>query len=151
MGLDTADGTFNEPIYQKLWKQWEGKEVAFFEKCFQLIKKIDQKKIVALSGIEEAISINKLSQQAEKMLQNEIPDFLKLDKTHPEYRKIEKENQLVLANKRILKILPLHLKFLGMFNGTTPTVTIIKKVFTINSRVNHLLLPLIKIGVLKRV
>lgn len=151
LGLDNADGTFNEPIYQELWKQWEGKEVVFFEKCFQSIKKIDQKKVIALSGIEESINITQLSQQAEKMLQNEIPDFLKLDKTHPEYRKIEIENQLVLANKQILKISPIKLKFLGGFNGTMPTLTIIKKAFIIKKGITQLILPLIKIGVLKRV
>lgn len=151
LGLDNAKGAFSENVYKKLWKKWEGKEVAFFEQCFALIKKVDQKKVVALSGIEEEIRINQLSQQAQKMLQNQIPHFLKLDKTHPSYLTLLKENELKLENNKLLKVTPIHLKFLKGFNGTTPTLTLIKKGLTIKQAIVYLLLPLIKIGILNRV
>jgi len=150
-GLDTKDGTFNEPFYKKIWKQWEGQEIEFFEKSYALIQQINQDQVADLAGIEEKVQMTQLEERAQNMLQNEIPHFLQLDKTHSTYSSIEKNQQFTLPNGKRFKVTPLQLKFIRGFNGTTPTLTIIKKAFTIKQGIVHLLLPLLQIGILQRV
>lgn len=150
-GLENKEGAYKKPLYQKIWMEWEGQEIDFFEKCFAIIQQTEQKEVLTLSGIEEKIQIAQLSLSAQAMLLKEIPDFLKLDKTHPAYKIIEKEKQLKFANGQILKITPLQLIFLKGFNGTTPTLTLIKKSFMVKQNIVNLLLPLIKNGILQRV
>jgi len=149
--LENKEGVLKEKVYQQLWKQWEGQEMDYYIACYAHIQALNPEKVEALFGIEEAVQFQKLEIQATKMVKHSISDFLQLDTTHPQYLALQKDKQITLANGRLLRVNLLQLTFLKLFKGTMPTLEVIQKSFTVKQGIGNLLLPLLKLGILKRV
>jgi len=74
--VDTAKGELNEKVYKNLWRQWEGKEAAFYADCYRSIQQLDQAAVAVATCIEANLQMEQLSVRATDILERQIPDFL---------------------------------------------------------------------------
>lgn len=149
--LEDEAGILNDKTYQHIWKDWSGKEIAFYKACFQAIQTLSAPEVAHLLGIETEIMSQKMQQLAQKMQKINIPDFMQLDKAHQLFVPLEKGETITFSNGKNLKMTRLQVMMLRSFNGTTTTLSVVQKANLMKTNINGLLAPLLEEGILKRV
>ena len=107
--------------------------------------------VSALLGIEENLKGQQMAALANKMVLIDIPDFLQLDKSHPLVAAIQLNEQVQLSDGKTIAIKPIERMLLNSFNGQNTTLSVVQKGNLIKKNLYHLLVPLMKEGVLKKV
>ena len=149
--LESEKGVVRPKVYSNIWKEWEGKEIEFYTQCFASVLKMNATQVNELLGIEERLKGQQMIALVTQMKEVDIPDYLQLDKSHPLVAEMQTKEQLQLADGQKIKIPPVQRLLLKSFNGKTTTLSIVQKGNLVKQNLAHLVVPLMKEGVLKKV
>jgi len=137
-------------VYTNIWKEWEGKEIEFYTQCFKTVLEMNAVQVSELLGIEENLKGQQMAELATKMALIDIPDFLQLDKSHPLVAAMQHKEKVQLSDGKTIQIPQIQRMLLKSFNGRTSTLSIVQKGNLVKKNLSHLLVPLMKEGVLKK-
>ncbi len=148
MDITRPDGTLDQARYATMWGESEGKEEAFYLKCFETLQAIQRPEVEHLLGIELEVFTKKTSVLAHESWDHQIPDRLTLDRQHPIWQKIVADGEFKYK-ERTIKVSPTQILLLKGFNGTTPTIRLVQESYLLRQVLTNMLSRLVASKVLK--
>ena len=147
--IEEADGKLNSKSYKEVWGKWEKKEIDFYIACYQTIQKLNYKTVK--KSFSEGIyrQEKEIIEKANRFSQEIIPDFLEFHPQKDFFNKKEVLTEEITLGNKIYHLNRLQFNLLQLFNGTTPTINIIRKSSLLKQDIHSLILPLLSHGYFK--
>lgn len=114
------------------WKEWEGREVAYYKRCYELFKALKPEEVIKDLGEPFQLKNEKVKSLYASFISNELPQFMLLDEV-----RWAKQSDLSQLNS-------IDLWLLRLFNGRNKTDDIMKKALSLNVGLSKTLKSLIK-------
>lgn len=135
-------GEIIQENYQKLWREWAGREEEFYKACYQIVQELSPEKFHEMMGLNGKILEQAILDTHKEFSENVLPDYMQL---HPELAFENKENgevDLKLGNRKV-SIPAVSLPILKGFNGKRTTVEVyhlgFKVLFNLEGTVDQLI------------
>lgn len=121
--FEDEEGNIIEENYEKLWRDWAGREEEFYKACYQIVQDLSLEKFHEMMGLNGKILEQAILDTHKDFNENVLPDYMQL---HPGLVFENKENgevELKLGNKKV-SIPGVALPILKGFNGKRSTVEV---------------------------
>lgn len=140
--FEDEEGNINEEKYQKLWREWAGREEEFYKACYQIIQDLSQEKFHEMMGLNGEILEQAILDTHKEFNEHVLPDYMQL---HPDLIFENKENgevELTLGANKV-RIPGVALPIIKGFNGKRSTVEVyhlgFKVLFNLEGTVDQLM------------
>jgi hypothetical protein len=76
--VSELDGEVDVPRYRKLWGEWAGREIAFYQACAALVEPLSWERVQGICGPRVRVLADLVRDAYENLMSDAIPDRLKL-------------------------------------------------------------------------
>lgn len=147
--LEDENGDLNEELYQKLWGEWKGKEKEFFIKCYEIVSKLSSQQLEDMLGLEEQILAKRIKVKAAGFNTAVIPDVLQFIPNDNLVNQVKPmQYEIDVSGKKVM-LTQIQYSFVCSFDGKTSTYDLLRKASALHTGIDHLIEPLLKVGLLK--